>query len=139
MINLRGYVSSRNFFEYNPPQKVQNLVIRNYCNSKKINYLLSATEYSMKNSYLILNEFLSFKDGADGLVLYSLFQLPVDLDKRNLVFHKVLSNKKELHFALENLVLKKNSDIDLLNNLFFIKTSYDKCLSINDFKKTYNL
>ena len=32
-------------------QHIQNMVIRNYCNEKKLYYLLSATEYSMQNLF----------------------------------------------------------------------------------------
>ncbi len=138
-MNLRGYVSSRKFFEYNPPQKIQNLTIRDYCSSNKFNYLLSATEYSMKNSYLILDEFLKFRDGSDGLAFYSVFQLPINLSFRKNIFDMVLKKRKQLHFSLENLALKSKSDIDLINNLFFIKLSYQKCLSLTDIKQILKL
>tara|TARA_B100001250_G_C19609022_1_gene704070 strand:- start:82 stop:510 length:429 start_codon:yes stop_codon:yes gene_type:complete len=136
---LRGYVSSRNFFEYNPPQKIQNLTIRDYCSSNNFKYLLSATEYSMKNSYLILEEFLKFRDDSDGLAFYSLFQLPVDFDIRTNIFKRALKKSKQLHFALENLVLKKSSDITIINNLFHIKLAYQKCLSLENIKKNIDL
>ena len=34
------------------PQHVQNIVIRDYCSKKDIQYLLSSTEYAMENSAL---------------------------------------------------------------------------------------
>ena len=136
---LRGYVSSREFFEYNPPQKIQNLAIRDYCSANKFNYLLSATEYSMKNSYLILDEFLKFRDGADGLAFYSLFQLPLNFTLRQNIFENILKKRKQLHFSLENLALKSRDDINLIHNLFFIKLSYQKCLSLTDIKKNLKL
>tara|TARA_B100000886_G_scaffold201430_1_gene139081 strand:- start:931 stop:1347 length:417 start_codon:yes stop_codon:yes gene_type:complete len=136
---LRGYVSSREFFEYNPPQKIQNLAIRDYCSSNKFNYLLSATEYSMKNSYLILDEFLKFRDGSDGLVFYSIFQLPLNFKLRQNIFYKILKKGKQLHFSLENLAIKNKDDISLIHNLFFIKQSYQKCLSLTDIKQNLKL
>tara|TARA_B100000674_G_C37749278_1_gene872662 strand:+ start:582 stop:998 length:417 start_codon:yes stop_codon:yes gene_type:complete len=136
---LRGYVSSREFFEYNPPQKIQNLAIRDYCSSNKFNYLLSATEYSMKNSYLILDEFLKFRDGSDGLAFYSIFQLPLNFTLRQNIFDKILKKRKQLHFSLENLALKNKNDINLIHNLFFIKQSYQKCLSLTDIKQNLKL
>ena len=138
-MNLRGYVSSRGFFEYNPPQKIQNLAIRDYCSSNRYNYLLSATEYSMKNSYLILDEFLKFRDGSDGLAFYSLFQLPLNFTLRQNIFENILKKRKQLHFSLENLALKSKDDINLIHNLFFIKLSYQRCLPLTDIKQNLKL
>ena len=53
MIKVRGYMSSREFMGERVPQHVQNLVIRNYCNQNKYQYLLSAVEYAMDGSYFI--------------------------------------------------------------------------------------
>ena len=57
---FRGYIFSRPFMEERVPQHVQNIVIRDYCSKKGIHYLLSATEYAMDNSSLILNHTLKF-------------------------------------------------------------------------------
>ena len=37
------------------PQHIQNIVIKDYCVNNNYNFLLSATEYSMKDSFFILN------------------------------------------------------------------------------------
>ena len=43
--------------------------------------------------------------------------------KTRIYLRKVLIEKrKQLHFALENLALKNNSDIDMINNLFSLNT-----------------
>ena len=41
----RGYIFSRTFMEERVPQHVQNLVIRDYCTIKQLDYLLHVTEY----------------------------------------------------------------------------------------------
>ena len=51
---LKGYIFSRNFYRERVPQHIQNLVLRNYCEVNKFQFLLSATEYSMKGSSLML-------------------------------------------------------------------------------------
>ena len=51
---VRGYIFSRSFMGERVPQHVQNIVIRDYCNKNNLFYLLSSTEYSVKNSHLIL-------------------------------------------------------------------------------------
>jgi sporadic carbohydrate cluster protein (TIGR04323 family) len=42
---FRGYIFSRPFMEERVPQHVQNIVIRDYCTKKGIQYLLSATPF----------------------------------------------------------------------------------------------
>ena len=54
-------------------------------------------------------------------------------------FKRALKKSKQLHFALENLVLKKSSDITIINNLFHIKLAYQKCLSLENIKKNIDL
>ena len=60
MLKFRGYISSRALNDGSiTDQSIQNLVIRTACEKRKFNYMLSATEYGMKNSYLMLNQVLS--------------------------------------------------------------------------------
>ena len=59
MSNLRGYISSRRLEDNNIiDQSVQNLVIRKACDKHGFIYMLSATEYGMKNCFLMLNQVL---------------------------------------------------------------------------------
>ena len=65
---FRGYIFSRPFMEERVPQHVQNIVIRDYCSKKGIHYLLSATEYAMENSALILRQLINDLPIIDGIV-----------------------------------------------------------------------
>ena len=65
---LKGYIFSRKFYDERVPQHVQNLVLRNYCEVNKIHFLLSATEYAMKESNLMLNKILKEIEEIDGFV-----------------------------------------------------------------------
>ena len=58
------------------PQNIQNLVLRDYCQKINCEYLLSGTEYAMQNSYLMLQQVIDEMPGIDGIVFYSLFQMP---------------------------------------------------------------
>ena len=58
------------------PQHVQNIVIRDYCEKNNLFYLLSSTEYAKKKSHLMLDKVLNELKNVDGIVAYSLFQLP---------------------------------------------------------------
>ena len=65
---LKGYIFSRSFLDERVPQSVQNLVIRDYCQRNKYQFQLSETEYSFKNSYLILESLVKKINNIDGLV-----------------------------------------------------------------------
>ena len=56
-----GYIFSREIDGNIIPQKVQNLVIRDYATRTSKDLLLSSTEYKMKNSYLMLNSLIKKK------------------------------------------------------------------------------
>ena len=82
-MKLRGYIFSRSFMGERAPQHVQNIVIKDFCRNNSFEYLLSVSEYKMKNSYLILKDLLKKLKSIDGIVMYSLFQLPESLKERN--------------------------------------------------------
>ena len=56
---------------------------------------MSATEYSMKNSHLILFQTLNDLKKFDGIVFYSLFQLPENDLVRKKILDKILKMKKK--------------------------------------------
>ena len=69
----------------------------------------------------------------DGLVFYSLFQLPVNEDNRKLIYNKIIRKKKTLHFAVENLILKTKSDQSKIEESLKLKLLRQKII------KTKNL
>ena len=75
MKKIRGYMFSRNFMGERVPQHIQNQVIRNYCKDNNYHYLLSAVEYAINNSQLILNQLLDQSENVDGFGFYSLFSI----------------------------------------------------------------
>ena len=74
------------------PQHVQNLVIRDYCKKKGIQYLLSATEYAMAGSHLILQQIMDELPQLEGIVFYSLFLLPEQKKERDRVCKVIMEN-----------------------------------------------
>ena len=91
----RGYIFSRSFMGERVPQHIQNLVIREFCKKKSMEYLLSVTEYAMPNNYLMLNQIIEQLDLIDGIIFYSLFQLPFDNSERTQIIKNILQfNKK---------------------------------------------
>ena len=100
MKKVRGYNFSRPYMGERVPQHVQNIVIKDFCKKKKLNFLLSYTEYSMPNSFHMLNQLSNNLEGLYGVVAYSLFQLPRDKKKRSNIIKKFLKKKKETLFCL---------------------------------------
>jgi sporadic carbohydrate cluster protein (TIGR04323 family) len=109
------------------PQHVQNIVIRDYCSKKGIQYLLSGTEYAMENSTLILRQLVKDLPSIDGIVAYSIFQMPEDDTERQSIFYNILSSKKEIHFAVEGLSLYDNESYSHIENIWQVKKTLPHC------------
>ncbi len=125
---------SRSFMGERVPQHIQNQVIRNYCLQNNYHYLLSAVEYSMENSILILNQIFNETKNLDGIGFYSLFQLPEIDSERSKFLRKILKKKKFAFFAVENIILSSFRDIERIENIWFIKKILNTCLTKEDFK-----
>ena len=121
MKKVRGYNFSRDFMGERVPQHVQNIVIRDFCQKRNLNFLLSASEYSMPNSFHILKDLTNNMSGLYGIVAYSLFQMPYNDDERKKIFKKVLEKNKKIFFACENLEILKQADIDRIENIWLVK------------------
>ena len=121
MIIFRGYISSRECLGVNYPQRIQNIVIRDYCNNNKFKLLLSSAEYSMKGSYFVLKDIINEFSTINGVVAFSIFQLPNSKDKRTNILKIFIERKKTMHFALERFSVKSYKDIVKLNQIWQIK------------------
>tara|TARA_B100000029_G_scaffold510207_1_gene601154 strand:+ start:1285 stop:1677 length:393 start_codon:yes stop_codon:yes gene_type:complete len=121
MKKVRGYNFSRDFMGERVPQHVQNIVIRDFCQKRNLNFLLSASEYSMSNSFHILKDLTHNMSGIYGIVAYSLFQMPYNDDERKKIFNKILKKKKKIFFACENLEILKQADIHRIENIWLVK------------------
>ena len=113
----RGYVFSRSVDNHRVPQHIQNLVIREYAGRRKLQYLLSATEYAMPGCYLILEQVLEELAALDGVILYSMFMLPAAPAERDRVYRRLLKAGCRLHAAVEGFVLEDDSDIERWENV----------------------
>lgn len=121
MSKLRGYVASRPFMGERVAQHVQNIVLRDYCNKIEAKYLLSGTEYAMKDSYLILNELIYEIPKTDGIVAFSLFQLHEDKSVRSEVYDRILSRGGQIHFALEGLSVTSYAEINRVEDIWLVR------------------
>jgi len=131
MNNVRGYIFSRPFMGERVPQHIQNLVIRDYCERTGLHFLLSATEYAMPNCHLILEQVLNELAEIDGLVAYSLFQLPEDGTQRQRIYDQVLNGQKSLYFAVEGLKANTRQACERIETLWQIRLTLPDCTEIN--------
>ncbi len=131
-MKVRGYIYSRAFQGERVPQHVQNLVIRDFCNKHNFQYLLSSAEYAMDGSSMMLHQITKELQKIDGIVAYSIFQLPENNLERNNFLNNILEQKKIIFFAVEGL---KVLDIKTKNNIeeiWKIKKTLKFCIeSIN--------
>lgn len=118
-----GYISSREIDGNIIPQKVQNLVIRDYAQRNNMNLLLSSTEYKMKSSFLMFDSLINKKkQNFVGIIIYSLFMLK-DYPNRKKIINKIKKNKLRIFCALEEIEIKNNTDISSLKKIFFINSN----------------
>ena len=108
---FRGYNGSRPVRGTSFPQRVQNLVIRDYAARKGLRYLLSATEYAMPGCYMILENVLGELASIEGIIAFSIFMLPARKERRLELYARVLQAGCELHGALEGLTIRSQDDI----------------------------
>ena len=126
MLGFRGYIFSRPIDSNLIPQRVQKLVVKDYCERFNLFFKLSATEYKMSNSYLMFNSVMKEIKKIDGIIFYSLFMLPDNKINRYKIYNKVILKKKQLHFALEEIQLIKKKDIQKIENIYQIKKNSKK-------------
>ena len=120
---LKGYIFSRPFMGERVPQGIQNLFLREYCKRNCYHFDLSSVEYCMENSFIHLNNLVSNMSEFDGILAYSLFQLPNDPDLRQKMLLKLINKKKSFHFAIENLIVNNKAALNKVNDMWAIKQS----------------
>jgi sporadic carbohydrate cluster protein (TIGR04323 family) len=119
-LGYRGYISSRPVSGGRVPQQVQNLVIRDYCADNNMHLLLSVAEYATADCYTMLEQVLKDSAKNQGVVLYSLFQLPQHHSARNRIYDAILENEMELHMAVEGLVIKDRVSAQRVEDIWLV-------------------
>ena len=122
----RGYIGTRPIMGDRVPQRVQNLVIRDYCQRKGLEFLLSAVEYTMPGCYMMLEHALRELSNLEGLVMYSLFMLPEDAAYRRDVYRRVLDAGGTLHAALEGLVVADDTGIARVEDIWVVQQTLSR-------------
>lgn len=131
-LGFRGYISSRHVRGSIVPQKIQNLVIRDYCKRNSLHYLLSSTEYVMSGCYMMLNDVLEELHHLEGIVAFSIFMLPKKSERRFALYETILHGGYELHCAMEEMCLKQDSDVSDFENLLGVAKALSTTSPVTD-------
>lgn len=135
---FRGYVSSRPVRDTTTPQRVQNLVIRDYAKKKQLPYLLSSTEFAMPGCYMMLEDIVSELPKLEGVILFSAFMLPQRKQRRLRIYQQILTNQCVLHAALEEMTLKTDADIASFEDVIEVVNTLPT-VPLNDVYQTFRL
>lgn len=120
-MRLRGYVSSRPIDGSRVPQHIQGLVLRDYCRRNQTQYLLGAVEYCMDNCFLMLEQLMEDIGSVHGLLFYSLFMLPDSPEHRERILQRVVQEKRQLHFAVEDISLVGAEGLDRIKDIWLTR------------------
>ncbi len=116
----RGYICARMEMGRSTPQHIQQLVIRDYCAKRDMRFLLSATEYCMPGCTLILDAVLADLDALDGIVMYSLYQMPTSKNKRMAMYAALFASGCELHCAAEGHAIRNWDDANRIEDIWLV-------------------
>lgn len=116
----RGYIGSRPVAGTRYPQKVQNLVIRDYAARHGLTLRLSLTEYAMPHCYMMLHDALSELETGDGLILFSVFMLPANAARRQAIYREAFDRNASLHAALEEIAVDGPEDVPRFEDILRI-------------------
>ena len=110
----RGYITSGDYKGGRAPQHIQNQIIKLYCDSNNLEFVLSRAEYWIDgNTQCQL--WAALKEGFNHIVFFSLWQLPLEEKERKKVYKHCWANKITLHFATERI--STSSDISSYGDL----------------------
>ncbi len=117
----RGYISSKEMGGSFVPQRVQNLVIRDYAARHGLLFLLSAVEYDMDDCVMMLRTVMAAAADLDGIIFYSTHLLPRDDGFRKSVYRSFLEAGGALRFALEELLVTDEGGIAMMEELIMCR------------------
>ena len=86
----------------------------------------------MNSCDMMLQQVLAEQSEIEGVILYSIFQLPDRADRRLEVFRRLVKAGTELHAAVENIVMRTPEEAENIENLWRVRTALIKCPSAAD-------
>ncbi len=131
MKTYKGYIFGRPFMGERVPQHVQNIVLRDFARRKDVRLLLSASEYALENSDLVLQTVVGNLGDADGIMMYSVFQLPADRESRFGIWKEMIERRKEIMFAVEDLYVSNLDDVAHVELIWGIRLALQSEATVN--------
>ena len=116
----RGYIGSRPVRGVAYPQRVQNLVVRDYAQRRNLTYKLSLVEHAMPGSYMMLANLLDELPDLDGAIVFSAFMLPPDAAARHAIYDRIIAAGATLHLALENRSASDRAGFTQLEDILLV-------------------
>tara|TARA_B100000674_G_C37981726_1_gene982848 strand:+ start:21009 stop:21464 length:456 start_codon:yes stop_codon:yes gene_type:complete len=98
----RGYISSGIFNGNRTPQHLQNQIVKSYCDSNNLQFVLSRAEYWINGS-THCQLWAALKEGIKNIVFFSIWLLPDDRLERLKIYKYCLNNDIVFHFATERM------------------------------------
>ena len=131
--HARGYIASGEFNGNRVPQHIQNQIVKSYCDTNALKFVLSRAEYWINGS-TDCQLWAALKEGFKHIVFYSIWQLPESSSVREKVFQYCIKNQITLHFATERLCLKPvQKSILELEMLIKLNSMISKEISYSDY------
>ena len=101
----KGYCTHQPFNGNQIPIPGQNAVLRDYTRRQNLMFKLSNNEMNFPRCHLVLNSLLDQLPHLEGIVMTSVFMLPLDSEERWKIYDRVLEENCEMHCVFENLVV----------------------------------
>lgn len=110
-VGYRGYVTCRDFGGLRVPVPVQSLMIRQYAERHGLMFKLHVNENIFPHSYMQLQALLNELNHLEGLLVYSMFMLPRNANRRRKIYKRFFDTGSELHFVLEDKAIRIPNDV----------------------------
>lgn len=98
----RGYISSGVFHGNRTPQHLQNQIVKSYCDSNDLQFILSRAEYWINGS-THCQLWAALKEGTRNIVFFSVWLLPENRKERIKIYEFCMKENIVLHFATERM------------------------------------
>ena len=113
----RGYIASGALNGSRTPQHLQNQIIKSYCESNQLIFVLSRAEYWI-NGNTKCQLWAALKEKYQNIVFFTLWQMPVNAEERIEIYEYCIKNNITLHFATERMsttgTVSDFNDLELL-------------------------
>jgi len=123
---LNGYVTVRSFGGMALPVPVQNMLLRNYCESKGFTYSLPLNEHKYDGCYMQLFATLEVLTEGGHIGMCSAFMLPVRPELFREFAGRALRQRVSVHCLFESVIARTESDFSSLGDLLRLRKLTDR-------------